>query len=197
MSISSRTKSLFPKVLQAGVALLSAALLLVMPALPQETTTQTPVPQKPVPLKLKSESLALGLSCLGTFLPLGFLLAMGMPMGNKNEDKAPAYISMAALAIITGPSWGYFYGGVPNEGWKGMGIRAGLIFGVFSLLGSEILGSVCMIGIFASIVWDILAVRIRVHEHNLELQRKAMTVAPIIYPDKKGVGVGIQIQLRF
>ncbi len=45
-------------------------------------------------------------------------------------------------------------------------------------------------------IWDIAAVAGHVHKHNEEL-RKSLSVTPIIFPDKKGLGAGLQFSFSF
>jgi hypothetical protein len=179
------------------LAILSAALLLTIPALPQEISQQQHIRPEPNPLNLKSESQAFWLSFLGTALPLGLLLAITPPLGHSQIQAWEVWAGTAASVMVIAPSLGYLYGAVPFRGLQGIGIRTALLCGVF-ISGLESTLSSCFWAAFlGSIVWDISAVSGHVRKHNLKLQGTSLALAPILYPVKTGVGVGLQIQFSF
>ena len=178
---------------RVGIWLLSGAVIcfICLPAGGQ--TEQTP---RSDPDKLKSPGTALELTLTGTLFPIAALI-VGLSQG---EDA----LGLAGLiAMPIGPSLGFFYGGASGRGWLGIGIRT---LGFAMSIGGAawnwkdgdsgdilILGG--MVAYVSSCLFDILTVKSVVREHNMELQRKSLSIAPVFSP--KSRTAGLQVQLSF
>lgn len=169
--------------------LILALFLFSLPVISQETTPKPKIP----PFKLKSPELALGLSLALTVVPVAICWITGVP--GHTQPVLP-WASLLAFGLILGPSAGYVYGGLEYPALAGIGIRClGAAMTYFG--GGGTITTAGIVVIAASVLWDILSVNEDVRKHNLELQKKNLTVAPIVIPDKKGPGLGIQFRLIF
>jgi hypothetical protein len=181
------------------VALVLIVLVMSIPLLPQETTPPQTVPPKVAPIKLKSESTAFVLSFLGVLIPMATCVAVGVPMDSRPWSfEQVAFGAAFFFGALPGPSLGYFYGGVPGRGWLGIGIRSACL--LTWVLGGRITPAIGYAGFGAMIVstvWDVAVVGSCVHKHNLELQRQSFAIAPVVFPDKKGIGAGFQLRITF
>ncbi|MCJ7581541.1 MAG: hypothetical protein MUP98_13525 [Candidatus Aminicenantes bacterium] len=150
-------------------------------------------------VKQKSENLATVFSLVGTVVPLSLFIArvMGDPLTGW----------MLIGGSIIGPSFGYFYGGLSRRGFRGIGVRS---LCLVSLIGgvavgwngdSEIVAHSLIIGgiagYFISAIYDIASVSRKVREHNAEIRNMAFSIAPIIVPQKKMLGIGVHVQFCY
>jgi hypothetical protein len=188
---------LIPGALRKSLAAISLVLLLQIPAFSQGITQQPDVRPELNPIGLISESQAFWLSLSGTALPLGILLAVMPPLDSSYTQAWSVWGGTFAAVILSGPSFGYFYGGVPLRGLQGIGIRTGLLCAIFISGPESGLSYCCWAGLWISIIWDICAVGGHVRRHNIKLQGKPLAASPILYPAGKGVGVGLKIQFSF
>ena len=115
----------------------------------------------------------------------------------QSHEGTAVRASLLAGGLILGPAAGYIYGGAGGEhAILGVLLRTGT--GLLTLFGG--LGALSQIGFWATCglaILDIMLVSSYVQKHNLEIQKKSLTVAPIVFPDKKGVGAGIQFSFSF
>lgn len=155
--------------------------------------------------QIKSENTALLYSGLGTLTPVG----LGLAVSDGSVFK------VAATGIIVGPSLGYFYGGEPGRGLRGITIRLGVAAGSFlvgNAMGLEINlfgGSgadddgwpVVFVGalfVLSHGIYDIARVRGVVRENNLEIIRRnqaSVIVMPKYFADS-GAG-GLELRVAF
>ena len=77
---------------RTSAALGLIVLMLAIPVLSQETTSNRSVTPKVATLKLKSESTAFVLSFLGTAVPMGIPLAIGMPAEFLSPSSSPSVV---------------------------------------------------------------------------------------------------------
>lgn len=158
--------------------MMAAIVVLAIPAYPKDKASEKP----------KSPAMAMGISLAATAVPIGLILANGI------DNATWGTAGLAAMTLVAGPALGYFYGGVSNRGIGGMGIRAALVLGIF-LGGDTLLSEACFYGVFCAAAYDVFIVGEHVRKRNLELQKKTVSVRPIVIPDRKGMGFGVQVQI--
>lgn len=145
------------------------------------------------------------LSFFSTAAGMGLVFAIGIPLGSGPvaHRKQTLWAVGMGTAMALGPSAGYLYGGVAKRGLTGMAIRAAcaataiLTLGVANPAPWGFLGEAALLVLLGSTIWDIVSVPSAVHEHNLEIARRSLSVAPVIIPDKKGLGAGLQLNFSF
>jgi hypothetical protein len=158
------------------------------------------------PMKLKSENTAVLYSLLGTTGPLVITAAANGRSGIG---------ALAFAGLILGPSTGYFYAEKPGRALTGIGIRLGatglMVAGVaVAFVGAEdifsenpntsnadIGGALIIAGgviLVTDIVIDIALVGHAVGDHNREMQRKAISIAPSYNPKLKMAGLHLGLQ---
>ncbi len=171
----------------AAVLLAVPALAQVDPASPQER------PAPALPLKLKSGGEALSLSFVCTAVPL--FLSIDAALGAHHDQTALTLATIGGVAsLVAGPSVGDFYGGLTERAWISMGVRAAL---ALLMLPGDGLAGVGLMLLTAAAAVEIVYVPFAVHARNEMIKKSALTVAPVIIPDKKGAGAGIQISYSF
>lgn len=185
-------------------AALSACLALFGLALPADAQQGETPPA--AAFKPKSEMTAATLSFIGTALPWALILALGHDDARTNGVDWLRYLSLAAISV--GPALGHFYAGATTRAWTGIGIRiaalaafAGGVAMAFDethsvsyplTLGLILGGATALLGPSLA---DIVDARESARKHNLKGQGLTVTVAPVISPRSKAVG--IQAQIKF
>ena len=146
--------------------------------------------------KQKSESIAMVFSLVGTVVPLSVFVFRGY------NNVTTGWMLLGGSII--GPSLGYFYGGLSRQGFRGVGVRSlcflSLVAGAAAgwngnspvVAYSLIIGGLA--GYLISAVSDIVSVHGAVRKHNAEQKIIAFSMAPIIVPQTKTYGFGVQIQ---
>ncbi len=190
-------------IVRTSVALTVSLALIAIPALAQEAPAIPSLgTQREEP---KSEGDAFMLSFFSTAAGMGLMFAVGIPLGTGSDATRKRNLWAAGMgtAMTFGPSAGYFYGGVARRGLTGIAIRAACAATAILTLGVSnpgpwgFLGEAALLVLLGSTIWDIVSVPSAVHEHNLEIARRSLTVAPVIIPDKKGFGAGLQFNYSF
>jgi hypothetical protein len=169
-----------------ALTLLSAFLLLTVTAQAQDRGSDGLTYQP------KSETTALMLSLSGTVIPVGLAVA---------EVFEPRWV---ITGIFVGPSLGYFYGGEPGRGLKGIAIRGGVATAsvlVGAELGLDIWGDgggwwVVLAGtafVVGDAIYDVARVRSTVRKHNEKLQARSLGIVPTYPPDSDAPGLALQL----
>ncbi len=180
---------------------LSACLILALavpPAAAQESLVQPDLGFKP-----KSGTTATAISFIGTVVPWALLLSLSDEGTRSDRVDWLWYASLAAMPI--GPSLGHFYAGANRRALIGIGIRAvsmaafvgGLYWAFNEELDSAVLPLTLMIGgtatLVASTVADIVDAHKSAGRYNLRGRGLTLTVAPVISPRTKGLGLQAHI----
>jgi len=159
---------------------------------------------QPVPaVAFKSENRALSLSLVGTLVPCAVLAALSASGEGGAGAAAIGYAGI--LGSLFGPSMGYFYAGARGRAWGGAGARflglALLGAGLGVSYGSDnetLAGGLALAGAglyVVSTIWDIAGVKKAVRKRNLEAGKMGVSIAPILAPRSRAVG--LQVQLGF
>ncbi len=144
-------------------------------------------------IALKSPSTAMLISLGFTAAPV----ALSAFMHSHSHESTAARVYILAGGLILGPAAGYISSGAGGEhALVGVLLRTGT--GLLTAFGG--LGALSQIGFWATCglaILDIILVSSYVQKHNAEIQRKSLSVAPIVFPDKKGLGAGLQLSFSF
>lgn len=198
-------------ILSALVALIAAAsLFLPGTAWSQEATlaSAAAAPAEKVPA-MRSEATATLLSVTGTVVPSVLGIALMNSASASGEDGSPGAL-LLLYGMYFGPATGYWYGGVSNQAWKGVGIRLGISLATVGLTtaicsggGCDIFGgddgawtAVTIVGIAAlgatvySLVHDIAGVGDDVRRRNAAIaaarHAPRLALAPTLSPAHGG-----------
>lgn len=185
-------KSTFSIITRLTTTLLILTILATSTSFAQEKESQDTTAVKP-----KSEKFALTLSLVGTIVPFSILVSRW----GVGQSAARTWVSIGGMFI--GPALGYFYGGISGRGLPGIGVRSLCILSVIGgtylawkdytpLAFPLVFGGIAVF--FISSIRDIASVSRKVREHNEEIRNIALSIAPIIIPQKKTFGIGVQVQ---
>ncbi len=186
--------------------LIGAALAvgLILGAVAPPAAAQEGLAQPDLGFKPKSGTTATAISFIGTVVPWALLLSLSDEGTRDHSLTWVLYLSLAAIPV--GPSLGHFYAGSTKRAWGGIGLRA-VSMAAFTLgvgmafdeehdanypltLGLIIGGATVLIG---STVADIVDAHKSASRHNLRGRGLSVTVAPVLSPKTKAVGLQANI----
>lgn len=183
-------------------ALIAAGLIattLILPLRAQESSERRDEIRPAV--KLKSEKAAMTIAVAGTLLPWAAYLGAAL-LDYPHDELQKGLGLLSALTIPIGPSWGYFYAGLPKRALLGTGLRVGLIAGLV-IVGMRLhdaghyetdaifaTGVAAVIGTYAL---DFAGLKKAVRKRNSRIQGASLNVAPVLAPKSKTVGLSLQL----
>ncbi len=183
---------------------LSAWLILAAAVPPADAQENQAAPI--IGFKPRSEDTASALSLIGAAVPWALFLAFSDEGGRSNAGDWLWYLSLAAMPV--GPSLGHFYAGSNKRAWGGIGVRAGSITafivgvnlafdGGFDSAHGGALPVILMIGGAATLIGSTVADVVDAHKsarrYNLRGRGLSMTVAPVLSPRTKALGLQAHI----
>ena len=170
---------------------MSAMVLLVVASL----TSQSLAAQDDATAALARRATRIGV--LATAIPV----AAGATLAATSHDGGP--LALVGFGLVLGPAFGYQEAGMGGRGWRGAGLRAGLVLGSFmgavavcwdcshdqeQAAGLVFAGGMALVA--ASAIYDLHRLPHNIRRHDAQ---RRLAVAPVYVPGERRVGVQGQI----